>query len=64
MSVDRATMDHKLGHVTPAECASMRLLAEDGWTPGELKMTFQVMTTDSVARHVDGECTHNLEVDL
>lgn len=65
MSSERQLHDHKQGHITPAECTSMRLLAKDGWSPGELKMTFQVTSYATVTRHVQGQCSHdNHEVNL
>ena len=36
----------------------MRLLARDGWTVGELKLTFQLMKKKSVKHHVLGDCAH------
>lgn len=44
--------------VTTRECQSMRLLARDGWSAGELKMTMQVCRTDTVRHHVIGQCAH------
>jgi hypothetical protein len=41
------------------ECASMRLLARDGWTIGELRMTMHLSDYKSVRRHVLGECSHD-----
>jgi len=46
------------GIITKRECASMRLLARDGWTSGVLKMTFHLSNYESVTTHVKGECSH------
>jgi len=45
--------------ITLNECDAIRLLARDGWTPGELKMTFHVSNTHSVRHHAFGDCVHN-----
>lgn len=50
------------GWVTKRECASMRLLARDGWTAGELKMCFHLSTRESVRHHVEGDCAHDIAV--
>lgn len=43
--------------VSANECRAMRLLARDGWTSGELRMTMLV-GTEAVCDHVTGRCTH------
>lgn len=45
--------------VDTRECWAMRLLADNGWTANELKMTMQVGHLETVRRHVDGECSHS-----
>lgn len=47
------------GLTTIRECASMRLLAEDGWTTGELKMCFHLCRAEQVRTHVCGRCRHD-----
>lgn len=46
------------GRISPVECAAMRMLFADGWTKGELKMTFQAGTVDTVGYHLQNECQH------
>ena len=46
------------GGITPSECRAMRLLADDGWTQGELKMTFHLSGTAMVRYHTEGRCSH------
>jgi len=48
--------------ITAKECASMRLLAADGWAVGELAMCFHLSRGQDVRRHVLGECSHETEV--
>ena len=40
----------------------MRLLARDGWTVGELKMTMHVSRTHTVRYHATGQCSHAHDV--
>lgn len=44
--------------VSTRECQSMRLLARDGWSSGELKMTMHVCRAETVHHHVLGQCSH------
>jgi len=44
--------------ISSAECRAMRLLYRDGWTTGELKMTFHLSGAESVRYHITGECSH------
>ncbi|MDS0280020.1 hypothetical protein NDI85_19735 [Halomicroarcula sp. S1AR25-4] len=48
--------------VSERECRAMRLLARDGWTVGELRMTMHLCHTQSVRHHVIGECQHSERV--
>lgn len=48
--------------VSTRECASMRLLARDGYTAGVLKMTMHLSRTDNVRYHVVGNCAHEHSV--
>jgi hypothetical protein len=41
----------------------MRLLARDGWSSGELKMTMHVSRREIVRNHVCGQCAHTHEID-
>lgn len=50
-------------HVTNHECSSMRLLATDGWSVGELRMTFHLSNTAQVNYHVRGDCACNSRID-
>lgn len=54
--------DHPNASTSVRECAAMRLLAADGWSIGELKMTFFACTNDTVRRHVTGKCGHSVPV--
>jgi len=64
IEIDDETLDGELpesrndNNTTPLECASMRLLARDGWTSGVLKMTFHLSRAESVRKHVTGQCKH------
>lgn len=40
----------------------MRLLARDGWSARELKMTMQVSRPRVVRHHVEGDCAHGHNV--
>lgn len=44
-------------NVTLRECKAMRLLYADGWSVGELSMTFMVDDA-SVRLHAEGHCQH------
>ncbi|QIO25528.1 hypothetical protein [Haloarcula sp. JP-L23] len=44
--------------VSERECRAMRLLARDGWSAGELRMTMLVSRA-AVRRHVRGACGHD-----
>jgi len=48
--------------VSTRECQSMRLLARDGWSARELKMTMQVSRPQTVRHHVSGDCRHDHDV--
>lgn len=48
--------------VSRNECASLRLLARDGWSIGELKMTFHLSDPNSLYRHIQGKCSHDVPV--
>lgn len=48
--------------VNKNECASLRLLARDGWSIGELKMTFQITDHECIYNHVEGDCLHQVPV--
>jgi hypothetical protein len=48
--------------VSARECAAMRILARDGYTPGVLKMTMHLSDVKAVNRHVKGDCTHQHDV--
>lgn len=37
----------------------MRLLARDGWSSGELRMTFHICRPATISRHVTGDCAHD-----
>lgn len=50
-------MSKREGDVSAAECASMRLLFADGWSKGELRMTFHV-GYNSIQHHLEGDCAH------
>lgn len=43
---------------TERECASMHLLARDGWTSGELGMCFHICRKHDVRNHAFGRCGH------
>lgn len=49
--------------VSLRECRAMRVLARDGWTGGELRMTMHVSRTETVRNHVLGNCSceHGVE---
>jgi transcription elongation factor Elf1 len=44
--------------ISTRECSSMRSLARDGWTVGDLKMTFNLSDNKQVYYHVGGHCSH------
>lgn len=46
------------GQITTAECWAMQLLAEDGWTSGELRTTFHLSKVEGVHLHTRQECRH------
>ena len=50
------------GAISVRECAAMRILARDGYSPGVLKMTMHLSGTKSVNRHVTGDCAHQHDV--
>jgi len=46
-------------HVTPNECAAMRLLyADDRYTQSDVAFMFEYLPS-TVSRHVNGECSHD-----
>lgn len=49
--------------ITRRECDAMRLLKRDGWTVGELRMTFHLSTTTGIRRHLGGVCEHDNNVE-
>ena len=45
-------------HVTPNECAAMRLLyADDRYTQSNIAFMFEYMES-TISRHVNGKCSH------
>jgi len=46
-------------HVTPNECAAMRLLYEDDrYSQSDLAFMF-IYAESTISRHVNGECSHD-----
>jgi hypothetical protein len=46
-------------HVTPNECAAMRLLyADDRYTQSNIAFMFEYMES-TISRHVNGKCSHD-----
>ena len=46
-------------HVTPNECAAMRMLyADDRYTQSDVAFMFEYLPS-TVSRHVNGECSHD-----
>jgi DNA-binding MarR family transcriptional regulator len=46
-------------HVTPNECAAMRLLyADDRYTQSDLAFMFEYQAS-TISRHVNKECSHD-----
>lgn len=59
------THRNDLAGVSRLECLAMRILYSDGWSLGELKLTFQLSQKQQVRTHVNGDCTHDFDsVDL